>query len=73
MTLPGSIDAARFRFTSAKIIRFLFGVRCIACLMDAFLNFMTADTAIFGVNVHNWMLALAGFILLWATVIAQDL
>jgi len=41
--------------------------------MDAFLNFMTADTAIFGVNVHNWMLALAGFILLWATVIVQDL
>lgn len=41
--------------------------------MDAFLNFMTADTMIFGVNVHNWMLGLAGIVVIWATVIVRDL
>lgn len=41
--------------------------------MDEILKFMTADTMIFGVNIHNWMLGLAGFIVLWATVIVRDL
>ena len=41
--------------------------------MDPFLKFMTADTVIFGVNIHNWMLALAGVVVLWTAVIVRDL
>jgi hypothetical protein len=28
--------------------------------MDAFLRFMTSDTTLFGFNIHNWIVALAG-------------
>jgi hypothetical protein len=41
--------------------------------MDAFLKFMTDDTAIFGIVVHNWMLAFAGVIVLWVLVLFRDL
>ena len=41
--------------------------------MDAFLNFMTADTTIFGLSIHNWMLGLAGVVILWVAVVVQDL
>ena len=41
--------------------------------MDAFLTLMTADTTIFGVNIHNWMIGLAGVAVIWATVIVRDL
>ena len=41
--------------------------------MDAFLKLMTADTAIFGVSIHNWMLAFAGVVILWTAVIVRDL
>ena len=41
--------------------------------MDAFLKFMTDDTTIFGLVIHNWILALAGVIVLWALVLVRDL
>jgi hypothetical protein len=41
--------------------------------MDAFLKFMTADTTIFGIVVHNWMLGLVGIFVLWALVLVRDL
>jgi hypothetical protein len=41
--------------------------------MDAFLKFLTADTTIFGVNIHNWMIGLAVVVVIWATVILRDL
>lgn len=41
--------------------------------MDAFLKFMTTDTTIFGINIHNWMLALAGVVVLWVAVLVRDL
>lgn len=40
--------------------------------MDAFLNFMMADTTIFGVSIHNWMIGLAGVVVLWLTVVVRD-
>jgi hypothetical protein len=40
--------------------------------MDAFLNFMTADTTIFGIVVQNWMLALAGVVVFWAIILVRD-
>ena len=41
--------------------------------MDAFLKLMTDDTTIFGIVVHNWMLGLAGIVVLWAVVLVRDL
>jgi hypothetical protein len=41
--------------------------------MDAFLKFMTDDTTIFGIVVHNWMLAFVGVIIVWALVLLRDL
>ncbi len=41
--------------------------------MDAFLKFMTDDTTIFGLVIHNWILTLAGVIMLWALVLVRDL
>jgi hypothetical protein len=41
--------------------------------MDAFLKFMTADTTIFGIVFQNWMLTLAGILVLWALVLVRDL
>jgi hypothetical protein len=42
-------------------------------LMDVFLKFMTADTIIFGVSIHIWILALAGVVVLWTAAIVRDL
>jgi len=41
--------------------------------MDAFLQFMTADTTIDGFTIHNWIFALAGVVVIWTTVIVRDL
>lgn len=41
--------------------------------MDAFLRFMTTDTTVFGMHIHNWMLGLAGVVVLWVTVLVRDL
>lgn len=41
--------------------------------MDAFLNFMTSDITVFNVTVHNWLIALAGIVVLWTMVLLKDL
>jgi hypothetical protein len=41
--------------------------------MQAFLNFMTSDTMVFSMPVHNWIIALGGFAVLWLTVLIRDL
>ncbi len=41
--------------------------------MDAFLNFMTADTTIFGVTIHNWIIALTGVVVLWVMIVVRDI
>lgn len=41
--------------------------------MDAFVKFMTGDTTIFSVTVHNWLLALGGVVVIWAIVLLRDL
>jgi hypothetical protein len=41
--------------------------------MDAFLHFMMSDTTLFGFNIHNWIVALAGFIVIWGAIIVKDL
>jgi hypothetical protein len=41
--------------------------------MDAFLNFMMSDTSIFGFDMYNWILALAGFSVIWGIILAKDL
>jgi hypothetical protein len=38
------------------------------CAMDAFLSFMMSNTTVFNVTVQNWMIALIGFAVIWATV-----
>jgi hypothetical protein len=43
------------------------------CAMDAFLHFMMSDTTLFGLNIHNWIAALAGFIVIWGAIIVRDL
>jgi hypothetical protein len=40
--------------------------------MDAFSNFMMSDTSIFGFVVHTWILALAGFAVIWGIVLVND-
>ena len=41
--------------------------------MDRFLYFMTSDTTLFGFNIHNWIVALVGFVVIWGTVLVKDL
>jgi hypothetical protein len=41
--------------------------------MDAFLNFMMSDTSIFGFDMYNWILALAGFTVIWGIILVKDL
>jgi hypothetical protein len=41
--------------------------------MDAFLRFMTSDTTLFGFNIHNWIAALAGVVVIWGVVLVKDL
>ena len=41
--------------------------------MDVFLNLMMADTTIVGISIQNWMLALAGVVVLWSAFIVRDL
>ena len=41
--------------------------------MDAFSNFMMSDTTLFGFNIHNWIVALAGFIVIWGAIVVKDL
>jgi|BarGraIncu00222A_1022003.scaffolds.fasta_scaffold48382_1 hypothetical protein len=41
--------------------------------MDAFLGFMTSDTTLFGFDIHNWIVALAGFVVIWGIVLVKDL
>ena len=40
--------------------------------MDAFLNFMTGETTMYGYVVHNWIIALAGFVIIWVIVLVRD-
>jgi hypothetical protein len=40
--------------------------------MDKFLDFMTRDTPMYGYAVHNWIIALTGFVIIWVIVIARD-
>lgn len=41
--------------------------------MDAFYTFMTSDTTIFGVTIHNWILTLGGVVIIWGTILVKDL
>ena len=41
--------------------------------MDAFYNFMTADTTVYGFTAHNWLIALVGVVVIWGTVLVKDL
>lgn len=41
--------------------------------MDDFLRFLTSDTTIFNITVHNWILALGGVVVILATVLLKDL
>jgi hypothetical protein len=41
--------------------------------MDAFLRFMTSDTTLFGFDIHNWIVALAGFVVILVVVLVKDL
>ena len=41
--------------------------------MDAFLNLMMSDTSIFGFDMYNWILALAGFTVIWVIILVKDL
>lgn len=41
--------------------------------MDAFCNFMSGDTAVYRFTVHNWLIALAGVVLIRGTVLPKDL
>jgi hypothetical protein len=41
--------------------------------MDAFYNFMTGDTTVYGFTAHNWLIALAGVVVIWGTVLIKDL
>jgi len=41
--------------------------------MDAFLNFMMSDTTVLNVTVHNWLIALGGFVVIWTMVLLKDL
>ncbi len=37
------------------------------------MHFMTTDTSVFGLAIHNWMIALAITVVIWAAVIVRDL
>ena len=41
--------------------------------MDAFYNLLTGDITVYGVTVHNWLVALAGVVVIWGTVLLKDL
>jgi len=41
--------------------------------MNAFYSFMTGDTAVFSITIHNWLIALAGVVVVWGTVLLKDL
>ena len=41
--------------------------------MDAFLHFMISDASILGFDIHNWIVALAGFVVIWGIVLVKDL
>ena len=41
--------------------------------MDAFLSFMADDTTLYGVTVHNWLIALVGVVIIWVAVLVRDL
>jgi hypothetical protein len=41
--------------------------------MDAFFNFMTGDTTVLDVTVHNWVIALGAFAILWGAILLKDL
>ena len=41
--------------------------------MDAFLDFMTSDTTVLHVTVHNWVIALGAFAILWGAILVRDL
>jgi uncharacterized integral membrane protein len=56
-----------------EAMRFLCIPWCIAHAMAEFFSFMTSDTTIFNVAVHNWLLALGGVVVIWATVVFKDL
>jgi len=40
--------------------------------MDEVMKLLTADTPIWGFNVHNWMLFSGAVIVLWIMVLAKD-
>jgi len=40
--------------------------------MDEVMNFLTADTPIWGFSIHNWMLIVGGIMVLWIIVLAKD-
>lgn len=48
-----------------KATRFLLAARVQFFVMDTFLHFMTSDTTLFGISIHNWIIALAGFVVIW--------
>jgi len=39
--------------------------------MNAFLSFMTRDTTVFNLTVHNWIAALCIFVALWIAAVAR--
>ncbi len=41
--------------------------------MDIFLQFMASDTMLFGFNIHNWIVSLAGFVVILGVVLIKDL
>ena len=41
--------------------------------MDTFLQFMKSGTTLLGFNIHNWVVALAGFVVIWGIVLIKDL
>lgn len=38
-------------------------------LMDQFLQFLTADTPIFGFNFQNWILMAAAIVVIWTLIL----
>jgi hypothetical protein len=41
--------------------------------MNAFYSLMTGDTRVFDFTVHNWLIALAGVVVIWGTVLLKDI
>jgi hypothetical protein len=41
--------------------------------MNTFIHFMTSDTTLFGINIHNWIIVLVGFVVIWGVVLIRDL